>query len=83
MLELQVAQVAGVIEATRMEESDDFEAVFGHIHNLIADARRHLSELGHVLDQLRVVATGTPAKAQEITALTEAMKSQAQTLVLA
>lgn len=83
MLELQVAQVAGVIEATRMRESGDFAAVFSHIRDLITNARDQLAQLAETREQLDAVVAETPSAAQSITASAFDMESQTKALVFA
>ncbi len=66
MLELQVAQLCGVVETTRLDEHEEFAAVFTHIRELVDGTRRQLGELDEALDRLDDIAIETPETAREI-----------------
>lgn len=76
MLDLQVAQLSGVVETTRLEERGDFNAVFGHMRELIGNTRGQLAGLDAALAQLDEFAIQTPAKARGIAATANEMESE-------
>lgn len=83
MLELQVAQLTGVVETTRLADKGDFVPVFGHIRQLIEDTRGQLNGLGDTLAQLDAIAVETPAAAREIASHANDMHAQAAVLAAA
>jgi aerotaxis receptor len=83
MLELQVAQVSGVVEATRARESASFDGVFGQIRELIQRAHGQLAELEDVLGRLDAIAEETPATARALTTSAQEMETRARALVAA
>lgn len=80
MLELQVAQLSGVVETTRLTEKGDFNAVFSHIRELINGTLKQLSGLGDALNQLAAIAAETPAAANRIATSAQQMEAEAMVL---
>ena len=80
MLELQVAHLAGVMEATRIADQSEFGAVFGHIRILIEDARKQLAGLGEVLHQLAAIVAHGPQTARELVHAATGLANVAQSL---
>lgn len=76
MLELQVAQLFGAVETTRLSEKTDFHTVFLRIRELIDETRSQLAGLSDALGQLDTIAVQTPAAAREIAESAAAMESE-------
>ncbi len=66
MLGLEVAQLGGVIESTRLVEQEKFGAVFADIRGQIERTHRELAGLGDALEKLVALADETPFIAREI-----------------
>ncbi|WP_414661199.1 PAS domain-containing protein [Horticoccus sp. 23ND18S-11] len=80
MMELQVAQLYGAVETTRIADKGDFATVFARIRELIDDTRQQLSGLSDALAQLDAIAAETPAAARTIATCAVEMESQAAIL---
>lgn len=68
MLVLQVAQIAGVVESTRLSNAGDFTAVFADVRQLIGHASGHLTGLSDALSQLEAFIADAPQVASAIAA---------------
>lgn len=66
MVSLQVAQLGGVVESTRLSAQHGFGDIFAHIREQIENTRNELGELGEALNQLDALANETPGIAREI-----------------
>lgn len=75
MLALQVAQLGGRVETTRLAEQEAFAAVFADIHRQIEGTRDQLTELNDALAQLDDIAAETPATARDIEASVREMEA--------
>lgn len=75
MLGLEVAQLGGVIESTRLVEQEKFGAVFAEIRGQIERTHRELSGLSDALERLGSLAKETPIIAREIETAAERMET--------
>lgn len=76
MLELQVAQLRGRIETTRVDGSDGFLGVVTQIAQLVDDTRRQMQELTTLLNQLNAITSQTPSTAREIATAADEMERE-------
>ena len=83
MLSLQVAQLSGVVESTRLVMSDGFGDIFAHIRQQIEHTHRELSDLGEALQKLDTLACETPVIAREIESAADRMEVDIGLLVAA
>ncbi|MCX6953894.1 MAG: PAS domain S-box protein [Verrucomicrobia bacterium] len=80
MLELQVAQLSGQVETTRLREVGDFTAVFAQIRELIENTREQLTGLSEAIAHLDEIASEAPIAMREIAALAADMEAEAAVL---
>lgn len=72
VLTLQVAQVGGLVEASRLTDDDSFVVMFSDLRERVDATKAQLGELGGVSERLGMLADQTPAIAQVISrAVTE------------
>jgi aerotaxis receptor len=83
MLSLQVAQLSGVVESTRLVMSDGFGDIFAHIRQQIERTHHELSDLGDALQKLDTLACETPVIAREIESAADRMEADIGLLVAA
>jgi len=77
MLELQVAQLSGLVETTRLREVGDFGAVFAQIRELIDNTRGQLAGLSEAIAHLGEIADEAPVTMREIAASAGEMEADA------
>lgn len=71
VLTLQVAQVTGMVEATRVRDDDSFAVMFGDLRSRVEATKLQLAELGGIGGRLAQLAGQTPE-------ITDAMLAAAQ-----
>jgi aerotaxis receptor len=74
ILSLELAQLGGRVETSRLAQQDGFTAVFTHIRQQIDSTRQQLLELSEALRQLDGLAEETPRAAGEIAGATTRME---------
>jgi aerotaxis receptor len=80
VLTLQVAQVNGVVEATRFEDDDSFAVMFADLREGIEGTKQALVDVNDISERLHAMADNTPAMAAIISAAVEQMRRDVQTL---
>ncbi|ACB74014.1 PAS domain S-box protein [Opitutus terrae] len=60
VLTLQVAQVTGMVEATRLRDDDSFAVMFGDLRSRVESTKLQLAELGGIGSRLAQLAGQTP-----------------------
>jgi hypothetical protein len=75
MMSLQVSQVAGLIEVSRLEEQTEIVDIFDDIRAHIQSTQKRLVRFTAAIDQLANLASATPAVTAAITAATRKMQN--------
>jgi aerotaxis receptor len=83
VLTLQVAQVGGLVEASRLQGDDSFSTMFGDLRGRVEATKRELEELNEVSSRLAVLAGRTPAIAAVISDAVERMGAEVKVLASA
>lgn len=63
---LQVTQVTGRVEVSRLNESDGIQATFAGLRELTEQGKRELEQLDDIVDRLRALLSGAPATVQRV-----------------
>lgn len=80
VMALQVAQVGGLVEASRLIGDDSFEVMFSDLRVRVEATKRELSELNEIGSRLAKLAEKTPAIAAIISTAVSQMESEVRTL---
>ena len=80
MLTLQVTQVGGLVESTRLASQGNFHDIFLSIREQIERTHKELAELTNALHQLDGLAVETPGLAREIVQASDRMGQDIATL---
>lgn len=80
VLTLQVAQVGGLVEATRIKDDDSFVIMFGDLREGVENTKRSLVSVDEITGRLFAMAENTPAMAAVISAAVEQMRNDVQKL---
>jgi aerotaxis receptor len=80
VLTLQVAQVGGLVEATRLVNDDSFAVMFADLREGIERTKDALAALNEISDRMQAVARRTPAMAAVISAAVQQMSRDVHAL---
>jgi aerotaxis receptor len=80
VLSLQVAQVTGMVEASRLIGDDSFEVMFSDLRGRVEATKQELSELNDIGSRLAKLAEKTPAIAAIISTAVSQMEAEVRTL---
>lgn len=80
VLSLQVAQVSGMVEASRLIGDDSFEVMFSDLRVRVEATKQELSELNDIGGRLAKLAERTPAIAAIISSAVSQMEAEVRTL---
>jgi aerotaxis receptor len=80
VLSLQVAQVSGMVEASRLIGDDSFEVMFSDLRVRVEATKQELSELNDIGSRLAKLAERTPAIAAIISSAVSQMESEVRAL---
>lgn len=83
VLTLQVAQVGGLVEASRLRDDDSFTTMFADLRGRVDSTKRELEELNDVSSRLAVLAGRTPAIATVISDAVDRMEIEVNRLAAA
>lgn len=80
VLTLQVAQVGGLVESSRLVGDDSFEVMFNDLRGRVERTKQELGELNEISDRLAKLAEHTPGIAEVMTAAASRMADEVQRL---
>jgi aerotaxis receptor len=80
VLTLQVAQVGGLVEATRIKDDDSFVIMFADLREGVENTKRSLMSVDEITGRLFAMAENTPAVSAVISAAVEQMRNDVQKL---